>query len=105
MSARKEKQKEYFRNYYQDHKDECIERNIKLIQANRAKRKEYSRNYYTKHKEYFDAKNYHRNHNIAYNISVKEFYKQLNEARLLDLKRHIDCQLDLFEQEYLDFYT
>ena len=44
------KQKNYFRQYYLDHKDEYIERNNKTIEANRAERIRYLRNYYIKNK-------------------------------------------------------
>ena len=105
QKQQREIQKEYFRNYYQDHKEEYIERCNKRKEAYNKKLKDYMHNYYLKHKEYYQAKFYHRNRNIDYKISVQEFYNQLNEALEKDKKRFISRHLDLFEQEFLDFYT
>ena len=97
----KEKKAEYFKEYYKQNKEKLTAYNKQMYDTNR----EYFKEYYLKNKSYFKQKNFDRRNKIKNDISVKDYMIQSAIALKEDYKRDINCQLDLFEQEYLDFYT
>ena len=118
----KEKIKEYQRTHRPiNKKPQGYEYMRKWQLENKDKLRKYFRDYYKKNKEYYKEKNNNYYHDNNYKLYHREYYRKNkdrireNKCKRLqpmgmqqikdDMKRNISCILDIFEQEFLDFYT